>query len=169
MTKKEKMTIEKKKQMKKRLEKIRGKIKKWKKILHLNTTIFLVPTKFPQEEDDLESTVSTIKADYPYLQAIMEIDLEKLSPDTNLNRIASHELLHIIIGKIYHKIIILADKRITQQEKEEVKYEEERAVDTISKIMCELLKISGEMIITNKKKHKTKRKKKGGEKNEKKS
>jgi ribosome-interacting GTPase 1 len=108
----------------------------WRRLLKLedwNISVEIVsPEKLPEDH------IAEVLADYIYLQAIIwisnEIQIEWF------DSIISHELLHVKVGIIADKIRYFQD-RITMQEAQMIKEAEESVVESLSRILCQLLKV----------------------------
>jgi hypothetical protein len=108
----------------------------WRKLLKLEDWSIRVEIVSPEKLP--EGYIAEVLADYIYLQATIWISNE--AQIEWFDSIISHELLHVKVGIIADKIRYFQD-RITAQEAQMIKEAEESVVESLSRILCQLLKV----------------------------
>jgi hypothetical protein len=108
----------------------------WRKLLKLEDWNIRVEIVSPEKL--FEGYIAEVLADYVYLQATIWISNE--AQIEWFDSIISHELLHVKVGIIVDKIRYFQD-RITAQETQMIREAEESVVESLSRILCQLLKV----------------------------
>jgi hypothetical protein len=108
----------------------------WRKLLKLED--WSIRVEIVSSEKLLGGYIAKVLPNYVYLQATIWISNE--AQIEWFDSIISHELLHVKVGIIADKVRYFQD-RITAKEAQMIEEAEESVVESLSRILCQLLKV----------------------------